>query len=64
MELNELIAKAIEVARHQLAVAEPPEKRHAALVVTKLEEAALWRCQAQAEEQLGENALTDWLRGI
>ena len=62
--LEALLAAAIEAARRRLDEADPRDKRNAALVVTKLEEAALWLCEGKAREHLGDQAIIDWLLEI
>lgn len=64
MILAEKIAQAIEEARELRDQADPQDKRELALVVTNLEQAGLWLCEARAREHLGDNALLDWLREI
>ena len=60
-DLRELLARTLEAAYEEQK--ENPG-REISLVVTKLEEAALWICERDAEQHLGQNALLDWLRGI
>lgn len=62
LTLEELLAQSIEAARKRRD--ESSDKREMSLVVTKLEEAALWLCEWKAREHNGDNSITDWLRGI
>lgn len=59
-----LLVEVIERARAMHKEAEGVEARSAALVVTNLEQAALWHCEYRASLHLGENSLTDWLLEI
>jgi hypothetical protein len=60
--LGEAIARAIESARQTRDAAKPQDKRELALVVTKLEEAALWLGEYRAKEHQGADAILNWLR--
>jgi hypothetical protein len=62
--LDATLAQAITEARDLLANEDAGDKRQLALVVTKLEEAALWLCEWKAREHLGDQALLDWLNGV
>lgn len=56
-----LLAEVIERARQLRDDANSRDKRELALVVTNLEQAALWHCQHRAMAHLGDQALLDWL---
>jgi hypothetical protein len=64
LPLASLLAAAIERARADRDSAEARDKRELALVVTNLEQAALWLCESRARAHLGEQALLDWLLEI
>jgi hypothetical protein len=56
-----LLAECIERSRRARDETQGPESRSLALVVTNLEQAALWHCNGRAMLHLGDNALIDWL---